>query len=1256
MYFQYSFSLRLVLFLLISFIGFNSYPQNHELVWQALLDNERIKATELAEKLETKNNVESLLLKRLVDIENGRLNPDFEFLEHLETFDDHAYYLFAGWDTPLFFDDYINNSFSKKSLEVFNYFKPENIENTTVKSGLNYLMAVKDRFRRDWKSYENHLSKINSIRNWEYCGVFENLNSSGLQMPYPPEEEVSKDVRFDAQSNGHVSWYKSKDTEEAYNFFSNQAEYGTGVHYAQTFINSAVDQRILLRVGKGGLFKLWLNDVVITEKDEAYITELDAYTYAVNLKKGVNRILVKLAINSGVPYFIVRLEDLNHQPLNNIKISFDDRVYNQSDEEAINPEAVTHSVEKFFKEKLLEEKADKFLNTYLLYNTYLRNGKVDEATEMMRNWIKDYPESSFVQINLMNCYGKKGDETAQKTLKNKFRTKDPNHYAAKLLEFEEMNRLLKEDLNTFENKMNAIKQATDYEFLGKTTDLFVLMRKQDRTLMRKTLEELIVTDDFSAKLKPTFINFFSRVFNDDEATVQYFEDFNRNKFYFPLINSLSYYYKKQNKSDEALALYQTLHERFPNDNNILSSIIDILHERDEFEKSLPYIDKGLDNYPDSYAFTKLKGDALVQTGNKAEGIKYYKDALKRYSSNYSLRTKINDLENKNNPLKAFHNDEMYDYIEKNRNQIKDNNYGVNGLLLQTDILDYKTGGAEYKVTEIYELTSQNGIDIFKEYSLDLSGDYVIKKSEAIKPNGDILPADRSGTRLVFDNLEIGDVIYIDYESRFSRYGRFYKDYIYNNDFGGYHPFIKEVYRLLTLDKDVNFKVTNGEVDYNKFKKDDYYVHEWSLENNKSISVSEDYMPSFEDIVPRLHISSINSWNEVANWYSDLVRKQLKEDKTIEVTFNTIFPDGYKKYSEDERARRIYDYVTGDFNYSYVNFRQSGYVPQKPSKTIKTKLGDCKDFSSLFLVLAKKAELDVNMVLILTSDYGKNVLVLPSTDFNHAIVRVMLNGEPQFLELTDKHLPYKSLPISLREAKALIIPYNSNSSDAELITIKNANRKKAVMKSESIINVSVDDSKIQLTTSASAHLASYYLDVFESYQDKSLEDEILNEINNRTTVQVKLDEIISHNYNDDKGEFKYKTSLKSDIKINKIGDLLTIGIPYFLNPYNYSVIQSENRSFPIDYKQYENADAYQEDILIKLEDNYQFKDIPSDKTFNFKEHTYQVSFKIMAPNELKVEVYSKMNLEDIKTEDYNEFKKYVEKVLDTREVLVSFKPV
>ena len=233
------------------------------------------------------------------------------------------------------------------------------------------------------------------------------------------------------------------------------------------------------------------------------------------------------------------------------------------------------------------------------------------------------------------------------------------------------------------------------------------------------------------------------------------------------------------------------------------------------------------------------------------------------------------------------------------------------------------------------------------------------------------------------------------------------------------------------------------------------------------------MPSDSDVAEYVHFSTIDSWNEISIWYSDLVRSVMEVNATVQDTFDALFPEGYKHLSEDQRAKIIYNYIRNNFTYSYVSFRQSGFVPQKPSKTIKTNLGDCKDFSTLYVTLAKKAELDANLVLVLTSDYGYNSLVLPSTDFNHCIAKVKIDGKDQFLELTDKYLPYKSLPTSLRGATALEIPLDRNDTKTyDLFKLNNLNRASGITKNISYIKE--DKTKmVWIDSEYSGHVNSYY---------------------------------------------------------------------------------------------------------------------------------------------------------------------------------------
>jgi len=1209
----------------------------------------------LVDNLPIENDTENLILKKLVQMENGIMQSDASFISKISNYPNFENYLFSNWMMPYFFGDYIENGFSKNTNDLPHLINTSQIVNSTIKNGTYYLQAVTKRNKRDWKGYENIIRQVNAVREWEHCGVFENLNSSGIEMPYEPEENTSSNISFNAHSKGDAAWYKPRDDVEAYEFLINHDEYGSGVHYAQTFVYSPREQRVHLKLGKGGLIRVRLNDVLIVEDDNEYITELDAYTVAVNLQKGVNRILLKSATNGTYPYFILRLEDLNGNPLKDYEVSFKDKEYKKGNLNSVNPVFVPHEVETYFEKKIKDSNSDINLNTFCLYLTYFRNGRLNKAIELLKSWSNEYPESSLIKSCLLECYGLNGDNTISKKLQNNIKRTDPEYYLSLMLEFEKLEDLMKLDIEKYESKLRKIGDVTDYSFMKTITEFMILFRQNARQKMRQKLDTIICDPNLPSSLKSTIAEFNSSVFNDDNAAIKILETYNTEEYNWEIIKYLGYYYKKQNRIEDAIKLYENSLQFNEIDNNVHYEIILLLHDTGQFERSIKFIEKALENFPNSYLFTKLKGDAYVQLNKKAEAIKLYEVALLRSPSQYDLRVKINDLKNSKNPLNELRVKDAYNYIKANRETNTNNNYGLIGLFKQTNVLAYKNGGGEFNSTMIYKITAQNGVNIFKEYSLGLSGDFIINKSEIVKINGETVPADRNGSDLVFDGLEVGDVIYIDYDSRYTRSGRFYRDYILTSNFTSYHPMIKSDYRLLTHDKKVNFKVTNGNVDYKTANNGEFYVHHWSLNNSTGIPISEDYMPTFSDVITRLHISSVDSWNIIALWYSDLVRKQLKTDSMVIETFKTIFPEGYKDLSETERAKKIYYYLTENLNYSHVNFRQGGYIPQKPSKTIKTKLGDCKDFSSLFLVLAKLAELDSKLVLILTSDHGYNELELPSTDFNHCIVNVELDGAEQYLELTDKYLPFKSLPISLEGAKALVIPFDRTEvKDSDLFTLQDVSRKKAIFKSNSIVKIDEKISKIDLNTTVSGHLASYYIEMFKSKKDKLLNEAVLDEISNRSRESIQLLKIKDFSYDKNIGEMGFKTELTSNLKISKIADIYTFTVPYFTNPYNDQIIQEENRSYPLDYRKYENSDSYSESILLKLNRNQKFVDLPNNAEYNFKEHNFTIKYNLLSQNELSVEISAKVNLNEIVQRDYEQFKIYINNVLKTRDSLIKFK--
>ncbi len=1245
---------KFIFTLMTCFIISSLFAQKNSKIWDALLTNDRSMALELVNKTDFENDIESLILKKIIEMENGIIKADPDFVKKISKYPDYSNYLFSNWTLPHFFSDYHSNGFDSNSYKIPHLIDASRITNSTVRSGLYYLQAVTKRHQREWKDYSKIINKINTVTDWEYCGVFENLNSSGIQMPYEPEEEVSSEKVFNAQSKGNTQWYRPTDDEDIYNFFTNHSEYSSGVHYAQSFIYSPTSQRVHLKLGKGGLTRLWLNDVLIVEDDNTYKTELDAYTYAVNLHKGVNRILIKLATGKGeTPYFILRIEDSYGKPFTDYSFSFDDKKYKESSLDEVAPKLIPHSVESFFKKKLQDPQSDTNVNNFCLYLTYYRNGKLEEGLELLNNWLKNYPNSSFLKSCLIYIYEHIGDESSQNKLQENIKLNDPDYYLSSILKMDDIDALLELDLEDFKTELNKVKNSIDHPLVDKSVDFFILFRENNRELMRQKLDELLDDEATHSSIKNTFSEFYSTFFNDDNATIEALEKFNKEEYNWECIQYLAYYYKKQNRIKDAIELYEKSLKRFNNDNNVHYKLVTLLHDTGQYERSLPYVDMALENYPNSFVFTKFKADAYVQLNKRDEAAELYELALTRSPSNQKIRTLINDLRKEKNPLNQFHIKNAYNYIKEKRDVISNNNYGINVLLSQSDILAYENGGGEYKNTFIYEITSQNGIDIFKEYSLGLSGNYIIHKSEIVKADETVIPADKNGSDLVFDNLEIGDVIHIDYEAKYSSTGRFYKDYILNHNFIGYHPTVKNIYRLVTFDEKVNYKLTNGDVDYNSYKNGKFYIHEWSLNDSKGLQIQEDYMPTYNDISTRLHISSIDDWDEISNWYSDLVKKELKYDQVVQETYTTIFPNGYKNLSETERAQRIYQYIT-TLNYSHVSFRQSGYIPQKPSKTINTKLGDCKDFSSLFLVLAKQVDLEVKMVLVLTSDYGRNHLVLPSTNFNHCIVKVNIDGDDQFLELTNKYLPFGTIPGSLRNATLLEIPLDSSNKSKSNLTYLDNFTGESSFHSDYVIDINGEESRTILTTSISGSVGSYYIEKFKSEEGELLKETLLKDISDRSNKVVKSIEINSSEYDKDKGRLDFQTSHIIDINESQVANMMTFKVPFFLNPYNNSIIKNDNRSFPIDYKKYENTDFYTENMLIRLKSGKEFIDIPENQSFKFKEHNFSISYFLKSKDVLNIKVKSQVSFKTITPKEYSEFKSFVENVLNTRQVLIKYK--
>src|SRR5205823_14600506 len=115
----------------------------------------------------------------------------------------------------------------------------------------------------------------------------------------------------------HVKWLEMKGNrmdkwiDLQYHFFADNS-----IIFAQTFVNSPVEQQVQLRIGTSGSLKAWVNDILVYTEPKERNNDLDTYNSRVKLNKGYNRILLQIGSSEiNRSNFLVRITDDNGAPI-----------------------------------------------------------------------------------------------------------------------------------------------------------------------------------------------------------------------------------------------------------------------------------------------------------------------------------------------------------------------------------------------------------------------------------------------------------------------------------------------------------------------------------------------------------------------------------------------------------------------------------------------------------------------------------------------------------------------------------------------------------------------------------------------------------------------------------------------------------------------------------------------------------------------------------------------------------------------------
>jgi tetratricopeptide (TPR) repeat protein len=178
------------------------------------------------------------------------------------------------------------------------------------------------------------------------------------------------------------------------------------------------------------------------------------------------------------------------------------------------------------------------------------------------------------------------------------------------------------------------------------------------------------------------------------------------------------------------------------------------------------------------------------------------------------------------------------------------------------------------------------------------------------------------------------------------------------------------------------------------------------------------MPGWSEVATTLHVSTYRTWDEVGRYYWSLIRDQLVPDDSIRRAAESALQGVDRK---DTRAvvRTLYEYVVKNTRYVALEFGIHGYKPYRVDRVLARRFGDCKDKASLLHALLEVSGIDSRIVLLRMRQLG-SIPPEPASlaAFNHAILWVpsldwYLDGTAEFHGATE-------LPVPDRRANVLIV--------------------------------------------------------------------------------------------------------------------------------------------------------------------------------------------------------------------------------------------
>lgn len=1148
--------------------------------------------------------------------------------------------------------------------------------------------ADKDNYNRKFEESQKVYNAVFGNYQWTYIGPFKNLNGSGHITPFEVEkEDYNAGKTYVDEDGDELKWVNppSRDNSEPVAFRDFLMSRNSATYFANLFFDVPDDRTIQLRISRNDPVKLWLDNDLVYENNENTSMEWDNEIVEVKVKAGTHRLLLKSSnyskeaktsfdlfnfnyddlyssysrgggfnrkSSSSSGDFQVRITDTNGELFTDIKTSA------TGTNPKVNYETITRSffVLDHYEGKLALDPSDLFdyyalaqacikyhqgdkyeeyfvkyqrankdliLAKYLAFLVYFENSKKEKAYEVMNGIDQDQTPIFEILFQKLQEIDKNNDEDKYlAALDNLARISPSNMKVIKrYIEYYEK----KGDPDKKEEYIKGIiKKYPEYESNLKSS------LKQNLSDKKKERKE-----NFKEEKQQSYSG-------DIKRTQKYMKKFFYTGDYYDLIE----HFKAKDDNAKVLSLYDELIAIQPYNSEHHYEKAKYLFEEEKYDACENELKTALQFKPYKADYYELAGDACYERKDKDKALEYFKQARK-YSSRSSIDLKIEKIEGLKQYKKMFTTPTFSEILKQEewKEKYKDEESVV--LLYTKDQVLTPEHETEIYQKFMVKILTDAGTKKWIEYDFGFLGN--IKSARIIKKNGaEVIPDGRGGYK-VFKNLEAGDIIQLEGSSIYSVAANTITNEYYTRTYLNFEaPVYYEKYEI-AVPQSQYFGYMDHKLDGDVQKRTDkgFDFYKWDLHNVPAVAIEEapiDKMDKWASIM----VSTMPDWSKMVTWYERKTYRKLEAGYEIEEILDSIIKPGM---TQKEKVETIYNYLTREIKYSYVTFLQSGYVPKDPGQTVCSRIGDCKDVATLMITMLRQVGVESYYVLVKTNDYF-HMKTLPSIYFNHCIAAYYLDGKLHFLDMTTDFYPYYILPTMDSDAWALLIKDGVK----ELVQLPRDHIDTMKNKADITIKAKMNSDRSTDILVTAVHRGSIGGNIRE-YLTQTNKEEQKNYImsmlgkglfENLNLVDYKFDNLL-----DISSPLTSSYNLNAFNYCDRVASLLVFRIPYMTPVNTHPAILSKNRQTALDVEDIVRVEPTFQRVELTFPDGYDLLEMPKDVNLQGKYGTYRVSFKKIK-NGLLVEKYQAFNTSVIDVNEFEDFKKFYQQLLDIDSTKIALK--